>query len=276
MEEARTWNFSYDTTGYAPSYMLSKVEKPDHTTENFSYAALSLSGKAQSPTKPDTMRSEAGEFISVPESNVAKWANAAMCTEQFCFAEAFDSTTNILYLQVYQNSGNYFRRVLNKEFSDAQKKTLYYANDYFVLADIDGREIDLWEWDGNAFVKKDSEIGDFFTTASLLNGTIMQVNLEDNYLLVTEKNGETYHVYPVARNSATGKWSVLDKSSNTCGFPNLSSYGETVRDVNSTACLEWSDDENIIVSATADLFVVGSKKRMLLPFSVSRDPVLMN
>lgn len=257
--ESRTWNLSYDTAGIAPSYMLSKVEKPDHTTENFSYTALSLIGKAESPSTPDTMRNEAGEFISVPEGNVAKWTNSATCTEQFCFAEAFDSTTNVLYLQVYQNSGNYFQRILNKQFSDAEKKTLYYSNDYFVLADIDGREIDLWEWDGKAFVQKDTDIGDFFTTPSLLTGNIIQVNLEDNYLLVTEKNGGLYHVYPVVRSSVTGKWKMLGKTI-SCGFANLGNYGESVRNSSGSACLEWSDDENIIVSATADMFVVGHKE----------------
>lgn len=261
--ENRIWNLGYD-----PNYqMLNKVENPIHSVEKFEYKFLNLSlfSDAVSPSTADVIRDSAGSAVIVDAGNEEKWNNGATCTEQFCYNQAKDITDDdnaVLYLQIYENGGNYFKEVNRLQYTHAKKKALYPSSDYFVVANLEGRFLEFREWNGSSFDNKNSEIGDFFADSTLLAGKIESVVAKENFVLIVEKEGDKRRVYPVVKNTVTGKWSVLDKTKAACGFPNTGDYGESVRDMNSKVCLEWDDE--ISIDATGDLFMVGSKSKDVL------------
>lgn len=268
--EARSWIFDYNPL----NGLLNQVVLPDNSVEHFNYSNVTLDSfsDAKSPSEPDTMRDVSGGQVSIPVADRKNYRNSVFCSEEFCFATLLNTKAGDkqdLFVQIYHNDGNYFSSPQDFQMTRKNAPRLFSSSNYFVMADIGGRTIDFYEWNGFDFVRQNSIVGDFFETSTALSGTIENIVTQENYFLVVEKNGDTHRIYPVVRHSSTGNWTLLPKDKASCGFSNTSNYGEPVRSGSSDACLEWS--HAIKVDATPTLFIVGENGHDVLNVFAYKD-----
>ena len=261
--ESKSWLFDYDPD----NGMLSKVESPSKVVERFEYEHLKMVGNAISSNGKDVMRAANGQEVVIDSKSVSdgKYGNGASCTDEFCYTHLIDARNDKkknFYLQVYHNEGNYFKNEGSFSIEERANPTYRFSKDYFIIADIGGRYLDFYEWTGTSFEKRNDELDDFFKDSLKLNGTIENVYAEENYALIEEKDGNNYRVYPIVKNIFTGKWTLLNKTKNGCTFANVASYGETVRNVDSDACLEWNSE--IFIGLSNYFFIVGDDKKDVL------------
>ena len=255
--EMRTWRIGYDTA----SKMIDYVALPDRSTEHFLYENLNVGSyiysSLRSPTIADTMRNVAGNVVDLSSGNMNEFLNSVNCMEEFCFAQlsTVKSNNNDLYVQVYRNEGNYFSAPMNFEILGRTKPRAWYSSDYFIMADVEGRLIKFFEWDGFNFVNRNAGIGGFFSDSLQLTGTIENVYLQPNYALIQEKDAsDIRYIHVLVKDQLTGGWHLLNSGSG-CGFANTANYGETIRNASSNHCLEWNSP--IDVETSPSLFVVG-------------------
>ncbi|PWJ56682.1 hypothetical protein BGX12_1624 [Fibrobacter sp. UWR4] len=267
--EARSWAFHYN----ASNGLLDQIVLPDNSVDNFSYTNISfdLLSDAQSPSDPDTMRNISGAQVQIPVAERENYRNGVSCTEEFCYAtltNAKSGDRQDLYVQIYHNDGNYFSSPFNFQMSGKIAPRLFISSNYFILADVEGRDLNFYEWNGFRFVQQNSVIGDFFETPTELSGTIENIIVQDNYFLVVEKDGDIRRIYPIVRHPSTGNWTLLPKDKSVCGFSNTSDYGDQVRS-SSNACLEWSSA--IAIDASPTLFIVGENDKDVLNVFAYKD-----
>ena len=253
--EMRRWRIGYDTT----SKMINYVALPDRSTEHFLYEKIDVGSYSSlwSPRVADTMRNVAGNVVDLSLGNINEFRNSVNCMEEFCFAQLSTAKidNNDLYVQVYRNDGNYFSTPMNFEILGRKNPVVWYSSDYFVMADVGGRLIKFFEWDGRNFVNRNAGIGGFFLDSLQLVGTIEKVYLQPNYALIQEKDAsDVRYIHVLVKDQLTGGWRLLNSSSG-CGFANTANYGETIRNASSNHCLEWNSP--IDVETSPSLFVVG-------------------
>ena len=268
--ETRAWTLEYDSE----NGLLNKVKLPNNFIDYFGYQSfpLSESSDAISSFVPDTMRSSSGQIVPINEKNKKNYSNYSTCTEEFCYVSlkyALLADYQHLFIQVYHNDGNYFSNPFQFQWNGKKSPYLFISSNYFIMADVGGRQIDFYEWDGFKFINKNLEVGDILSDTTNFLGTIENVVVQDNFFLIVEKNGDTRTIYPVVRHPSTGQWTFLDKDKSRCGFANVSNYGQTIRDGNSNACLEWSN--SIVVTASPSMFVVGESKHDVLNVFAFKD-----
>lgn len=256
--EAKSWILEYDSD----NGLLNMVRLPNNSVDHFSYSNFPLEGHsdAESSVLPDTMRDETGSPMQIPVTLRSKYLNWTSCNEEFCYASLTKKVVegyNDLFVQVYHNDGNYFSNPFSFQMKGGKRPTLFPSSNFFVLAELDGKSIDFFEWDGFKFTSIDSTIGDFFSDTTNLSGVIENVIIQENFILVVERDNEKRRVYPIARNSSTGKWTFLNRHKDWCGFANISDYGDIIRDAESDACLEWTG--SITVDASPTMFIVWHK-----------------
>lgn len=256
--ETRSRSFSYDPL----TNLLSSVGTSNGSVEHFQSAFLNIQKEStMSPRNPEKMTDADGAEIEIDENAVdeKKYRNNVSCTEEFCYAYLIDGREekkNNFYLQAYQNSGNYFTNVGSYSVKQRNNPLFSKGSDFFIIADKGGRYIDFYEWDGSSFVKKNSDIGDFFVDSTLLTGKIENIFVAENYVLIEENDDDDeYRIYAVVKDASTGIWKLLSKNKSDCGFANTSDYGEDIRSSKSEACLEW--DNEITVGVTKNFFIVG-------------------
>ena len=128
--EARDWTFYYDPN----VKMLNRVLLPDYSTEEFSYDTLDIGSSVHAPGVPDVMRDASGNAVATPATGGGTYENSAQCMEQYCAAmltvDGGGSSNVNLYLQVYQNSGNYFSDPINYEAFGKQHPFVSYSSNY--------------------------------------------------------------------------------------------------------------------------------------------------
>lgn len=262
--ETRSWFLNYDNI----NGLLNRVARPDNSFEHFSYSGVTLENfsDARSPVHPDTMCDTSGLHIQIPAVNKKNFYNSSVCTDEFCYSFLINAKNvndrQDLYVQVYHNDGNYFSAPNRFQMNDKNRPVLYPSSNYFVMADSGGRSLQFYEWDGFGFVSRNSVIGDFFVDTTEIAGTIESIVVQENYFLVVENDNGIHRIYPVVRHPSTGNWTLLPKDKESCGFSNTSDYGDTIRNVNSNACLEWSN--GIVVDASSTLFIVGENSENVL------------
>ncbi len=267
--ESRSWTLDYDTL----NGLLNQVVLPENSVNHFDYTNFELDqfSDAVSPSEPDTMRAS-GQNVQIPVANRDDYRNSISCSEEFCFATLINTNAGNkqdLFVQIYHNDGNYFSSPQNFQMTGKDAPRLFTSSNYFVMADIGGRAIDFYEWNGFDFVRQDSIVGDFFETSTVLSGTIENVIMQENYFLVVEEDGDMHRIYPVVRHPSTGNWTLLPKDKSSCGFSNTSNYGDPVRRACSIACLEWS--YSITVDAAPTLFIVGENENDVLNVFAYKD-----
>lgn len=253
--ETKQWNFLYEDN------MLSQVEMPNNVVEHFKYDKLDLSGfiETRSPRSQDKLVNSLGVEVIIPKDKQDKFANSALCMEEFCFAELTESKSDDKYdfhVQPYLNHGNYFDSLSTVSLYGVKNPKIQYSSKSFVVAELGGRTIEFYEWNGSKFENKNSTLGGFFKNSENLQGTIEDVVLQNNYILVVEKDksNENRYIHIAVKSQTTGDWTLWGLDEN-CGFANTADYGEEIRSKNSKKCLEWNN--KIYIQSSANLVVVG-------------------
>lgn len=257
--ETKQWSFQYENN------MLSMVEMPNNVVEHFKYDNLDFSNFAEtrSSLNQDTLVNSLGNEIVVPKDKQDKFVNASLCMEEFCFAQLTEKKSddkNDLHVQPYLNRGNYFERQPTVSLYEAKKPMAWFSSKSFIVADLEGRTIEFYEWNGSRFEKKNPALGGFFVNPGDLQGTIENVVLQNNYILIVEKDksNDNRYIHVATKSQETGDWKLLSLDEN-CGFANTANYGEEIRSKSSKKCLEWN--KPIYIQASANLFVVGVTNR---------------
>ncbi len=262
--EARSWTLGYDSA----NGLLNVIILPNNSIEHFSFANVALDSfpDAKSTSVPDTMKDSSGQQIQIPVANRAYYSNGSTCTDEFCYAYLINTVNangkQDLYVQVYHNAGNYFANPHRYQMIDKNRPTLFPSLNYFVMADFGGRSILFYEWNGFDYESKNSEVGEILMDTTQLSGTIENIITQENYFLIVENDNGVRRIYPIVRQTDTGRWKLLEKSKNQCDFANVSDYGDPVRNASSNACLEWSSP--IRVSSSPYMFIVGESGNNVL------------
>lgn len=256
--ESRNWQFFYDET----NHLLTSIVLPNKAVESYEYKDIDLSKYADThaPSPTEVMKDENGNPIALSDKDLDEYVNSASCTEKFCFAQLTvpSGKKKNLYVQVYQNNGNYYGDSKTFVLLNAENPIVRFASNYFILADVEGETLDFYEWNGFDFVNKDNDVGSIFTNSSLFEGEIENVFVEENYALIVEEDDDDRYIHSVVKDQTSGKWTVISfKSDTKCTFANIYDYGDKIRSEKSDYCLEWDDE--IMVQTSPSMFIVSHK-----------------
>lgn len=288
--QAKVWTFAYDTDA---SQMLSDIVNPDHTTDHYSYKKMEYpsyynvvhSDKVRTIYRTERFKSRDSTYHGIIgpgyQDNKAYWkvygygirnGYRTYCTSELCYVEIHDDRIGLvenIFLQIYKVRGTYFEYDTTFAYSGAETKRLFLQDDYFIVSDSVSRAMEMWEWNGEMFEKKNGELNGIFTDANAFAGVIAKIIPEKNYFLIETEFDGVHRIYPAVRDPSTGLWKMLPSNKSDCGFANVGNYGESIRDLTSPTCLEWEGAIELVNSQ--DMFVVGQLNRDVLSVYYLKD-----
>jgi hypothetical protein len=270
------WVFTYDASKY---YLLNTVTAPSSLKETYNYAAYNFSGKAGGPdTNGYTMRrADSTSDIPLPSdtAKLSKWKVESQCDERFCYSIVRDGDDDTIgggpgirqkvYVEVKRNLGNYFDlratdkgdlATLRLEFGDststADQWKIIPAGNYLLAASENTGKMWLYEYDGVKWTLKNPFLGDpHWVIGKGFDGPI-RLAVSSNYFVIQKYAQPSSIIVALRKDSG---WTTLNRNLSNCDFNNKDNYGETIRALPGTDCLEWSRND-LIITPNLNFFTV--------------------
>lgn len=269
--DTRKWIFKY----HPENLMLSSIENPDKIKSHYDYRNLPIfkgkevttgenaDGSLKLPNEIDVMRDASGDIVPFDVNHKDKYSNEVYCTDETCYAvlkKKQDDGKQSIYVQVYHSNGNFFEKVGQFTHTNLNNPQLKYTSNNFVITDIGGNRTFFYRWDTNRFVPGLDELSGDVIIYALADGTVEDVQLNDNFILIVKKNanGGKFQILPFVKNTSSGKWKRLPTGID-CGFANTADYGSVIRASKTEGtCLEWNT--RIKVVSSNNLFAVANSR----------------
>lgn len=291
IQDRMSWLFGYDQ-GSHRHFGLTTIEKPIHGKDEFVYGRPDYRNSdwtartkqellARHLKKPD------GTDILLSSQTTDEWSNQTSCTERNCIIAA--SVGTHLYFEVWKNNGNYFTLAKDQDGNDlrvennsVQKKSLRIIpwNDNFLVVDALGKQLWLYEWNGQAFIKKSNliqrENNDGSRTPITMNGDSISVYLGSDYFVLQEYNFN--HISSTTGGIQSTRFFVVRKDGDTwkdvnekenlfshqCGLT-VPDAGDPYRMVEDK-CLEFGYNYFSVSTSQNMFFLVDHAWGIILPF----------
>ncbi|MDB5048795.1 MAG: hypothetical protein JWO30_1866 [Fibrobacteres bacterium] len=298
LQDKMSWHFEYDLNSHR-HFGLTTIEKPGSGKDEYAYGRPDYrvpdwTARTQQDPNYHTLKRPDGSDVlisSIPETGTAIWKNQSSCSERYCIVAA--SMAKHLYFEVWKNNGNYFSLAkdeagidLRGDLTSTKENSLHILpwNDNFMVVDVIGKTITLYEWTGKAFRRHTDIIkrknADQSRTPIAMVGDSIGVFLGNDYFLVREYNYNNHHSddvpYPGTRFFVISKdgddWKDINEGTDLtptqCGLgaPPYGYDGYTEHSIYDK-CLEFSSSNSFSVSVSPNMFIlVDHANSAILPY----------